>query len=483
MKQSLQLRLGQRLTITPQLQQAIRLLQLSTLELQQEIQQALDSNMMLEVAEDDIVAPENSTEGEQAETPEPTSEGSQSNIPDELPVDTSWDDIYDTVPPTLELSASTAVSSQDFEIYRSNPQTLIDHLLWQMELARFSDQDRAIATAIIDAVNPDGYLAMPIEEIYQGLLNQMEELEIEEVNTVLHRVQNFDPPGIAAKSLTDCLKIQLGQLPNEIMWKDTAMRLVTDFLDNLGAHNQAGLKRSLRLNDQQLSEVVALIRSLNPKPGNAIDTLASQYLIADVFVSKVKQIWRVSLNTETAPRLRVNPYYSGLIKRADNSPDNTFMKNHLQEARWFIKSLQSRNETLLKVALCIVDRQTDFFEHGPIAMKPMILRDVAEEVEMHESTISRVSTQKYMHTPRGIYEFKYFFSSHVSTNTGGECSSTAVRAFIQELVNNEPPAKPLSDQKISSKLQDRGIKVARRTIAKYRETLSILPSNERKRLL
>jgi RNA polymerase sigma-54 factor len=482
MKQSLQLNIGQRLTMTPQLQQAIRLLQLSTLELQQEIQQALDSNMMLEVAEDDIVSLENSSGGDNADKPEPTSEGSQRDIPDELPVDTSWDDIYDTVLPTLGSSASTAVNSQDFETFRSNPQTLIDHLLWQMELARFSDHDRAIATAIIDAVNPDGYLAIPIQEIYQGLLNQMEELEIEEVETVLHRVQNFDPPGIAAKNLTDCLKIQLGQLPNEIMWKDTAIRLVTDFLDNLGSHNHVDLRRSLQLNHQQLTEVVALIRSLNPKPGNSISTLAAQYLIPDLFASKVKRTWQVSLNTESTPRLRVNPYYSGLIKRANNNQDNTLMRNHLQEARWFIKSLKSRSETLLKVARCIVDRQTDFFEHGPIAMKPMILRDVAEEVEMHESTISRVSTQKYMHTPRGIYELKFFFSSHVSTHSGGECSSTAIRAFIQELVNNEPPAKPLSDQKISSKLQDRGIKVARRTIAKYREAMAIRPSNERKRL-
>ncbi|MCS5582807.1 MAG: RNA polymerase factor sigma-54, partial [Pseudomonadales bacterium] len=250
MKQSLQLRIGQRLTITPQLQQAIRLLQLSTLELQQEIQQALDSNIMLEVAEDDIVSLENSSGGDNADKPEPTSEGSQKDIPDELPIDTAWDDIYDTVLPTLGSSASTAVSSQNFETFRSNPKTLIDHLLWQMELARFSDHDRAIATAIIDAVNPDGYLAIPIQEIHQGLLNQMEELEIEEVETVLHRVQNFDPPGIAAKNLTDCLKIQLGQLPNEIMWKDTAIRLVTDFLDNLGSHNHVNLRRSLQLNNQ-----------------------------------------------------------------------------------------------------------------------------------------------------------------------------------------------------------------------------------------
>lgn len=481
MKQSLQLRLSQQLTMTPQLQQAIRLLQLSTLDLHQEIQQVLDSNLMLEVAEDESVQSDDHPEQKPSDTTETTSEGSQTEIPDELPVDSSWEDVYDNVQSTS--SSAVGPETQDFETYRSSAETLVDHLLWQMELAKFSEQDRAIATAIIDSINSDGYLISTVDDIHLSLLTQIEELDIEEVQAVLHRIQTFDPPGVAATDLGDCLRIQLCQLSDDVKWKNTAIELVTHFLDQLAAQNQPRLKRLLDLNGEDLDKVIALVRSLNPKPGNTIENQQSQYVVPDVFVSKIKTRWYVSLNPDIAPKLRVNPYYSGMIKRADNSSDNTCLKNHLQEARWFLKSLQSRNDTLLKVARCIVERQKDFLEHGPIAMKPMVLRDVAEEVEMHESTISRVTTQKYMHTHKGIYEFKYFFSSHVSTNTGGECSSIAIRAFVQELVDNEPRTKPLSDQKISLLLKEKGINVARRTIAKYREALSIPSSSQRKRIL
>ncbi len=481
MKQSLQLRLSQQLTMTPQLQQAIRLLQLSTLDLHQEIQQVLDSNVMLEVVEDEPVPGDEIPERITTKQSETTSEGSQTDIPDELPVDSTWDDVYDNVQSSNP--STTPVETQDFETYRSSAPTLVDHLFWQMELAKFSEQDRAIAFAIIDSINSEGYLTSTLEDIHAGLLNQMEELEIEEVRAVLHRIQSFDPPGVAAADLADCLGIQLSQLADDVKWKTTAIELVTHFLDHLAAQNQSRLKRLLDLTDAELGEVIALIRSLNPRPGSLIESQEPQYVIPDVFVHKNKGRWQVALNPDIAPKLRVNPYYSGMVKRADNSADNACLRNHLQEARWFLKSLQSRSDTLLKVARCIVERQKEFLEHGPIAMKPMVLRDVAEEVEMHESTISRVTTQKYMHTPKGIYEFKYFFSSHVSTNSGGECSSTAIRAFIEELVGSEPPAKPLSDHKISLLLQEKGINVARRTIAKYREAMSIPPSNERKRIL
>ncbi|MCI0667120.1 MAG: RNA polymerase factor sigma-54 [Methylococcaceae bacterium] len=481
MKQSLQLRISQQLTMTPQLQQAIRLLQLSTLDLHQEIQQVLDSNLMLEIAEDEPAQSDEVPDEKRTELRETTSEGSQTDIPDELPVDSSWEDVYDNV--QLSGSSTAAPENQDFETYRCTSPTLVEHLLWQMELAKFSEPDRAIAIAIIDSINSEGYLTSTIEDIHLGLLNQMEALEIEEVRAVLHRVQNFDPPGVAAADLGDCLRIQLCQLPDDVVWKHTAIELVTHFLDQLAAQNQPRLKRLLDLNDEELDQVIALIRSLNPRPGSAIENHESQYVIPDVFVAKNKDRWQVSLNPDIAPKLRVNPYYSSMIKRADNSSDNACLRNHLQEARWFLKSLQSRSDTLLKVARCIVERQRDFLEHGPIAMKPMVLRDVADEVEMHESTISRVTTQKYMHTPKGIYEFKYFFSSHVSTHSGGECSSTAIRAFIQELIDNEPQAKPLSDHKIAQLLQGKGINVARRTIAKYREAMSIPASHERKRIL
>jgi RNA polymerase sigma-54 factor len=484
MKQTLQLRLGQQLTMTPQLQQAIKLLQLSTLDLQQEIQQALDSNMMLEVSDDENTFPEAPDQVETTRTETEYSElpdlDAQSTIPQELPGDTSWEDVYDSVqsytPPRSD------GENDDFVFQRAPAPTLHDHLIWQMELTPFSEQDYAIATAIIDSVDDDGYLTTSVEEIHRGLLNQIENLELDEVRAVLHRVQNFDPPGVAAVDLADCLRIQLKQLSEQTPFRAKALDLVNRHLEVLAKKDLAKLKRVLDLSDEELTLVIALIRSLEPKPGRRIQAAESQYVIPDVFVTKVANEWIVSLNPEITPKLRINPFYSNLIKRADNSADNVCMKNHLQEARWFIKSLQSRNETLIKVARSIVEHQKDFLELGERAMKPLVLRDVAEEVGMHESTISRVTTQKYMHTPNGVYEFKYFFSSHVSTDSGGECSATAIKAYIKEILEQEDPAKPLSDHTISAMLKTKGINVARRTIAKYREAMSIPPSNERKRV-
>ncbi|MGZ5008466.1 MAG: RNA polymerase factor sigma-54 [Methylobacter sp.] len=482
MKQSLHLRLGQQLAMTPQLQQAIKLLQMSTLELQQEIQQALESNMMLEINE------EESTVQEAEITPEKkidnsdllTSQGSQTEIPEELPIDSSWDDVYEYA---MEAGANNTAETVEFETQRSKSSTLLDHLLWQLELTSFSERDHAIAMAIIDSINEDGYLISSLEEIFQGLQNQLEDLDFDEVNAVLHRVQNFDPAGVAAIDLKDCLRLQIQQLPEATPYKEEALTLVTRYLDLLATHEQSKLMRKLGVTERQLDEVVALIRTLDPKPGAQIQELDSEYVIPDVYVVKKNDKWQVKLNPDIAPKLRINPFYSSMIKRADNSRDNTCMKDHLQEARWFIKSLQSRNDTLLRVAQCIVEKQVGFLEHGSIAMKSMVLRDIAEELELHESTISRVTTQKYMHTPNGIVEFKYFFSSHVSTEGGGECSSTAIRAFIKELISNENLAKPLSDSKIAELLKEKGINVARRTIAKYREAMLISSSSQRKRIL
>ena len=300
---------------------------------------------------------------------------------------------------------------------------------------------------------------------------------------VLHRVQNFDPIGVAAKDLADCLVLQLLQLSDTVPYKDDAIDVVRRHLDLLATHDQTRLMRRLGLSERQLTEVIALIRTLDPKPGSKIQSVESEYIVPDVFVIKRRGQWFVNLNPDIAPKLRVNSVYSKMIKRADSSKENVSMKEHLQEARWFIKSLHSRNDTLLRVAICIVEKQEAFLDHGAIAMKPMVLRDIAEELELHESTISRITTQKYMHTPNGIVEFKYFFSSHVSTDGGGECSATAIRAFIKELVGNENPAKPLSDSKMSDLLKEKGINVARRTIAKYREAMSIQSSSQRKRLL
>jgi len=481
MKQSLHLRQGMQLSMTPQLQQAIKLLQMSTLDLQQEIQQALESNMMLEQVEEESLAPLSDMEADSKSdhTDLQTSEGSQTDIPDELPVDSSWDDIYEAVMESGSASGEVA----EFETQRSAAPTLADHLLWQLELTRLSERDHAIAVTIIDSVNEDGYLMSSPEDIFQSLQSQFDDLDFDEVNAVLHCVQHFDPVGVAAIDLGDCLRLQLEQLPLTTPYRAEAIAVVSQYLELLATQEQSKLMKLLKLTERQLGAVVALIRTLEPKPGSLIQAQDSEYVIPDVYVVKQNGKWQANLNPDIAPKLRINPFYSAMIKRADNSKDNACMKDHLQEARWFIKSLHSRNDTLLRVARSIVEKQTGFLENGSIAMKPMVLRDIAEELELHESTISRVTTQKFMHTPNGIVEFKYFFSSHVSTEGGGECSSTAIRAIIKELINNENPEKPLSDNKIADFLKDKGIHVARRTIAKYREAMMIASSSQRKRIL
>ena len=493
MKQALQLRLGQHLTMTPQLQQAIRLLQLSTLELQTEIQEALDSNLMLEIDEEGTDTEESvrnestsAAEGEisnsddSGENLHETSAAGESEIPDDLPVDSSWDDIYDNI----ATSSSTAASGNDnreFE-FSGNPQeSLQEHLRWQMQLTPFSDTDRAIAEVIIDAINDDGYLSMSLEDIHQALAGELE-IDIEEIEAVLHRIQNFDPPGVGARDLQENLLLQIKQYPLESPWLKPAQELIEKHFDLLANREYIQLARRLKISEEELKLILHLIQSLNPRPGSQITASQPEYIIPDVIVSKHNGKWKVELNPDAAPRLRVNPHYASLIKKVHNSEDNTYLKNHLQEARWFIKSLLSRNETLLKVATSIVERQIDFLEHGEEAMKALVLHDIAEAVGMHESTISRVTSKKYMHTPRGIFELKYFFSSHVTTTNGGECSATAIRALIKKLVAAENANKPLSDSKLAAILGDQGINVARRTVAKYREAMAIPPSNERKRL-
>ena len=300
---------------------------------------------------------------------------------------------------------------------------------------------------------------------------------------MLKRIQQFDPPGVAARDLRECMLIQLNQMPDDTDWLREARAVVTDHLDLLAAHDIAALIRKTRLDDEALRAAIALIRTLNPRPGSAIANTETEYVVPDVLVRRERDKWVVELNPETAPRVRINAQYANLIRRADTGDANTYLRDNLQEARWFLKSLISRNETLLKVATKIVEHQRGFLEYGEEAMKPLVLHDIAEAVEMHESTISRVTTRKYMHTPRGIFELKYFFSSHVGTSTGGEVSSTAIRALIKKLTAEENPRKPLSDSKITAILRSQKINVARRTVAKYRELLSIRPSNERKRLV
>lgn len=495
MKQSLQLKIGQQLTMTPQLQQAIKLLQLSTLDLQQEIQQALESNPMLEVNEESEgdtdaerepsdehaeLSGNSETRSQESEEDAPDSEW-QNDIPEELPVDTQWDDVYQASSSTP--SGNVEASDYDFDSRTSVTDSLQEHLLWQLNLTRMSDTDRLIGLAIIDALDDNGRLTLTPEEILSGFTDEDPELELDEVMAVLHRIQHFDPPGVAAQDLQECLLIQLNQLVPGTPWLNEAKQIIERHLNLLGSRDYSQLMRRMKLKEPQLREVLLLIQSLNPNPGELIAADNTEYIVPDVFVKKIKGRWVVELNPDIAPRLRINADYASLVKRADNSSDNTYLRDNLQEARWFLKSLQSRNETLMKVATKIVEHQRGFLDYGEEAMKPLVLHDIAEAVEMHESTISRVTTQKYMHTPRGIFELKYFFSSHVSTESGGECSSTAIRALIKKLIASENPRKPLSDSKITLILGDQGIKVARRTIAKYRESLVIPPSNERKRLV
>ena len=354
-----------------------------------------------------------------------------------------------------------------------------------MRLTHFSETDRAIATAIIDSIDESGYLTVSLEEILDAVNDDdlEEPIEMDEVECVLKRVQMFDPIGSGSRTPQECLMVQLRQFSDDTPWLAEAKQLIEEYSDLLSSKDYRTLMRKSRLKEDQLREAMRLLQTLNPRPGSALVTKEPEYVIPDVSVTKKNGRWVVELNPDSLPKLSVNQQYAAMSRRAKNSSDSQFIRSHMQEAKWFIKSLESRNETLMKVANCIVQQQMGFFEHGPEMMKPMVLNDVAEMVDMHESTISRVTTQKYMHTPRGIFELKYFFSSHVATESGGECSSTAIRALIKKLVAAENVSKPLSDSKIASLLAEQGIKVARRTIAKYRESLSIPPSNQRKSLI
>ncbi|HGC0682478.1 TPA: RNA polymerase factor sigma-54 [Escherichia coli] len=477
MKQGLQLRLSQQLAMTPQLQQAIRLLQLSTLELQQELQQALESNPLLEQI--DTHEEIDTRETQDSETLDTADALEQKEMPEELPLDASWDTIYTAGTPS---GTSGDYIDDELPVYQGETtQTLQDYLMWQVELTPFSDTDRAIATSIVDAVDETGYLTVPLEDILESIGD--EEIDIDEVEAVLKRIQRFDPVGVAAKDLRDCLLIQLSQFDKTTPWLEEARLIISDHLDLLANHDFRTLMRVTRLKEDVLKEAVNLIQSLDPRPGQSIQTGEPEYVIPDVLVRKHNGHWTVELNSDSIPRLQINQHYASMCNNARNDGDSQFIRSNLQDAKWLIKSLESRNDTLLRVSRCIVEQQQAFFEQGEEYMKPMVLADIAQAVEMHESTISRVTTQKYLHSPRGIFELKYFFSSHVNTEGGGEASSTAIRSLVKKLIAAENPAKPLSDSKLTSLLSEQGIMVARRTVAKYRESLSIPPSNQRKQLV
>jgi len=482
MKLSVGLKVANSLSLTPQLQQAIRLLQLSSLELEQEIQIQLDSNPLLEKIEEESLT-ESLAALENKESDDLTTELNADHLPDDLPVDTEWDDVY--------THQSTALATPEFEEREDNRQvqlSLKEHILEQVNLLHFSKIDQLIAYCIVDALDDKGFLDAEIEEIIlaaQQLLSEMdieEEIEEDEVLVVLKHIQRLDPLGIGSRNLAECLKVQLEFLPKDVEYLNEAKNLL-QYYELLIANDLNKLLKQTGLTKDQLKFAINLLKTLKPYPGMDFDRQESDYQIPDVVVSKKDLHWQVQLNPDVLPKLRINSFYSSMIRRADQSEDNLYLRNQMLEAKNFIKSIDERHKTLLKVASCIVEHQKAFLEIGPEAMKPLVLRDVAEEVELHESTVSRVTTNKYMLTPRGLFELKYFFSSHVGTTAGGEASSTAIRAMIKKLVANENPRKPLSDNVIATLLKDEGIEVARRTVAKYRESLHIPSSSERKVLI
>ena len=489
MKQTLEIGVQQQLTMTPQLQQAIRLLQLSTLELQAEIQEALETNTLLELEDgadgEADAEPATDTRNEQgADGVEgldaPAGSGDSDidmngneQLPDELSVDVSWEDTYPDLPSTRSGGDSDL---PDPGVNSARAEELIDHLRWQLDLTPFTDTDRAVASLLIDAVDHDGYLRTSVEDVVQVF----DDAEVDEdtVLAVLHRVQRFDPPGIAARDLAECLALQLDELQPVPQGMECARRLLPH-LDLLGEYDLRSVVRRSRLSEDQVHAGLAVLRSLNPRPGTQFDGSDPDYIVPDVLVTRRNGHWHVELNPAIAPRLRIHSGYQAMIRRRDRSADNTYLRDRLNEARWFLNSLRSRNDTLLRVATCIVERQIGFFEQGDEAMKPMVLQDVATELEMHQSTISRVTNSKYMHTPRGVYELKYFFSSSLATADGDATSGTAIRAEIRKLIEHED--KPLSDARLAEILNERGIDVARRTVAKYREAMNIPPSSQRRK--
>jgi len=482
LKPSLQLKLTQQLTMTPQLQQAIRLLQLPIMELQTQIQQALDENVMLEAEEPEAPA-ETQDNGPDADEPdtgadpeefvEPEREATQEA---EVAVasEADWEDVQKTGPAEAPKSSEPPTT---FEYADRSEETLRDHLLWQLELENLDSRTTAIGQAIIDAINDDGYLTDDLDTIRATLAPDVV-VTIEEVEKVLvELVQQFDPAGIGARNVSECVLLQLAQLAPDTAGLPLAQTIAREHLTLIAERQFGQLKRLLKVSDEELESAIVLVRSCHPRPGSAVFAPASDYIVPDVFVRRSDGQWIVELNNAVSPQLRVNQVYAGSLGRGE---EYDVLRTQLQEARWLIRSLEIRNETLLKVALTIVQRQKDFLELGEEHMRPMVLRDVAEAIEMHESTVSRVTTNKYMHTPRGVFEFRYFFSSHVAGEEGDQ-SSTAVRAKIRKLVSGEDPEKPLSDSQIAQMLSSEGITVARRTVAKYREAMKIPSSSDRKR--
>jgi RNA polymerase sigma-54 factor len=470
MKPSLQLKLSQHLALTPQLQQSIRLLQLSTLELEQELENYLVENPLLERVEDEYPAQAPAAaKGEAGETGE-SEPADGANGAAEAP-DESW---LGEEPSYANSSGSFDDDDGDYQDVQAATTSLREHLSWQLGLMNIPDRDRTLVQCLIEALDDDGYLTQSLEELAETLPSELE-IEPEELQIALNRLQYFDPTGVGARSAQECLALQLEALPSDAT-QILALKIVSQHLNFLAGRDFAKLKKLVDCDDEALRQAQFLIRSLNPRPGAKYSALAARYITPDVVVRKIRGQWTVNINSDAFPRLRINSLYAQILSRQRGSG----LAGQLQEARWLIKNVQQRFDTILRVAQAIVERQRQFFDHGEVAMRPLVLREIADILGLHESTVSRVTTQKYMATPRGIFELKYFFGSHVATDAGGACSATAIRALIRQLIGAEGPKKPLSDSQLSEILGQQGIVVARRTVAKYRESLNIPPVKLRK---
>jgi RNA polymerase sigma-54 factor len=485
-KHGLNIGLGQSLTMTPQLQQAIRLLQLSTMELESEIQTTLDSNPLLQITEEnndsDVNAVENTAIGT-VNTDDTLKDKPDDNIPNEMDIDAKWEEIYNDYSPSNNTDSTLDSTTSILEKTHSASDSLQSHLYWQIELSNLSVIDKAIATAIIDGINERGYLSTSVHSLYRSLKQDLLLESVDEIESILSYIQRLDPIGVGARTPGECLAIQLKiQYPNNSLALKSA-KLLKQQPELLELKRHAIFKKYLKLSETRFTQLIKLLKTLNPYPGAEFNSENIGYITPDVYAKKIKGQWHVSLNAKVMPNLQINDFYADLLLNKGTSSEIKYLKSNLQQANWFIKSIQSRNQTILKVTQLIVQHQKAFLQYGAQAMKPMVLRDIAEPLNMHESSISRATTRKYLHTPQGIFELKYFFSSQVATTLGGNCSATAIQSMIKTLIAQENLKKPLSDNMLTVQLRKQGIKVARRTVAKYREALNIPASHERKMLV
>jgi RNA polymerase sigma-54 factor len=490
MKQSLQLKFSQSLALTPQLQQSIRLLQLSSQELNQELEVVLQENPLLERTDKNDDGSKNvsefTSEGFSTQSAENSTQNENENVSEHPKQDSLSEDYFGGSSNHRWEENNNPDDDGDYVFQEAVAPSLREHLISQLKLMPLSARDQTLSMVLVDAINEDGYLEQALDELVALLPTELE-IELLELQTALKHIQHLDPPGVGARSLSECLMLQLQLLPKAIREEnslifDLSFQLAEHHLQALASRDYAKLKKTLRCDDEHLRVAQQMLKQLNPRPGSDFTQLAAgHYIQHEIIVKKVKGHWVASLNDEVVPKLRINKLYADILKRNRDS-SNQYLSSQMQEAKWMIKNIEQRFSTILRVSQAIIDQQSHFFEHGEIAMRPLVLREIADALDLHESTVSRVTTRKYMLTPRGVYELKYFFGSHVATDTGGACSATAIRALIKQMVTEENSKKPLSDNQLTEVLLKQGIVVARRTIAKYRESLNIPAANQRKSL-